>query len=114
MSGGVKGPNHSYDRVQPQQLERNRRIIEIDLSAPDGLNDVPREGFGIHLQAESQGGARAERLDGFIQAKLICPELFIPECIKAKNVLALLDHPERSLASIPKEFRAVPHLPARY
>ena len=98
---------HTHHGVQPEQGKGGRRTVEIDLTFPQGADEISGKRFHIDFEPhcegclwayavdpEIRGGDTAERgaFNGFVQAEQIAPERLVTEGIEAKNLPALPDH----------------------
>ena len=51
---------HPDDRIEPQQRNRGRGIVQVDLAAPQGADRLWRQAIDVDLEPERQRGARAQ------------------------------------------------------
>jgi len=85
-----------------EQRQRHRRIVEVDASMPDGVQDVGRERLGVDLQPHGERRRRAHTrtdtaeflpFDRPVQLERAAPEGLIAECVVPEDPLAFFQHP---------------------
>src|SRR2546429_1672493 len=91
---------HSEDRVQFQERERYRRIIQIDPALFDLLQHVPRQRLDVNLQSDGQrrprtdarpDAAETRALDRLVQLQRATPERLVAERVESKGAPAAFD-----------------------
>jgi hypothetical protein len=80
---------HTYHRIQLQQFKGHGGVLQINLPGPKGGDDLPRQGLNVNLEADRQRGRRIDRRNGFVHPQHLGPELFVPECVEAKDGLPI-------------------------
>ena len=97
-AGRVKKTGDANYRIQFEEGQRNRRIIEIDLAMLYLFQQIAWKCIYIYLQANGQGGLRTDSraystklgsLDGLIQFQRVAPERLITKCVETEDFLAL-------------------------
>src|SRR5581483_11516249 len=95
------------DRVQLQERERIRGIVEVDPTLLEVRLNISREGIDVDLQAgdgegrirgdtgadASEGGA----LDCLVQLEHAAPVVLVTEGVEAEDLLALVEQLDESL-----------------
>jgi hypothetical protein len=56
LPGAVHPSFHADDSVEPQQFERHRRVLEVDLSGGERRHDRGRQGLDVDLQTDAERG----------------------------------------------------------
>src|SRR5262252_10281562 len=97
----IEGPLHTQDRVEFDERQRGRWIIQINLPLLYLLNQVRGQRIQIHLQAHSKGGAGTDAgtapaelaaLDRLMKLQLVGPVRFIAKRVVAEDLLTLFQH----------------------
>src|SRR5215216_1542370 len=97
----IKGALNPKHGIELDQIQGHRGIVEIHFSMFQLLDELLRQGLRIHLQAHSQGRARADTgahttqvcaFYGAMQLKGVAPEGFVTERVKPEDLLALRHH----------------------
>src|SRR5688572_31227732 len=84
---GIHRGLQTHDSIHLEQRDRRRRTLEIDL-----LEDTGRQYVRVHLEPDLQRSRRIHALlDNLVPAELVGPELFVTECLEAKNAAALVN-----------------------
>ena len=94
----VKDTGDADDRIEAQQIKRDRRIIEIHLTVLQRGYDIVRQRIDINLEANLQCRLRAQALAHSaelftfyrpVQFQRTAPKVLIAEGIETKNMLSV-------------------------
>src|SRR5262245_48518949 len=92
--------------VLAQEFQRDRQIVEADLSALDRHEYLPGQRIRVNLQAHEERSAWAYAranapqtlsCDRLVETQQATPEGLVTERVVAESAPALLDHPRRVL-----------------
>src|SRR5215510_11282726 len=96
----VEGPFHAENRVELDQSQSSRRIIEVDLALLDLLHQIRGQRIHINFQADRQCrlgthsrayAAKLAALNGVVKFELVRPINFITEGVVAEDSASFLE-----------------------
>jgi len=100
VAPAVEEPLDADDRVQLQQRQRDRRVVQVHRAVADPVLHRRRQRRRVDLQADGQRGPRAHARsdpavrragDRLVQVQRIAPERLIAERVEPERLPALVD-----------------------
>src|SRR6266508_2604462 len=96
----VENTGHAHHRIELEERERRRRIVEIDPARPALRLQLPRQRVRIHFEADCERRLRAHPRtdtavsctgDRLMQLERIAPPSLVTEGIETKDLPAQVD-----------------------
>jgi hypothetical protein len=110
----VEHAGHAHNRVETQQVKRDRRIVEIHAPAQQCLLQLGRQRIDVDLEPNGKRRLRtdactdatqARALDRVVQAQRRAPEILVAERVVAERMAALRECLLRVIDDLPIDCR---------
>src|SRR5262249_26619429 len=97
---GVEATGHPDHRVELEQCQRGRRVVQVDLTPLELLAEASRQRVEVDLQADAECGGWTEARpdtavlragDRLVEVQLAAPEILVAEGVEAEDLPSLLD-----------------------
>jgi hypothetical protein len=89
LPGIVDRPFDTDDRIQAQQSDCDRGVVQIHVARSKGRDDFGRQGINVDFQADSQCGGGVNRRDGVLYPQDVRPQGLVAERVVTEDRLSL-------------------------
>src|SRR5712664_1151650 len=99
-AGAVRGGFHSHDRAHLEELDRGRRIVQVDGSSLDSRDQRTWQHVGVDLEPDRERDPRTDSraraatraaFDGLVDLQRVAPERLVSERLEPERLSSLVD-----------------------